>query len=143
LFIESLNPMASSSRISRFWKSLTLRQATESAIVLAIVLLLLAYFAEWPELYPVSVIILIITLLVPAFFYPLAFLWYGLAFVLGAVMSRVILSLVFFLIVFPVGIIRRIAGRDELKLKLFKKSRESVFKTRDKEFKASDLEHPY
>lgn len=41
-------------------------------------------------------------------------LWMGLAEALGFVTTRVILALVFFLVVTPIGIVRRLAGGDPL-----------------------------
>jgi hypothetical protein len=40
--------------------------------------------------------------------------WMGLALVLGAVMTRVILTLVYFLVVTPVGLVMRALGRDPM-----------------------------
>lgn len=42
--------------------------------------------------------------------------WMGLAFVIGSVMSRVMLAVVFFGVVTPVGLLARMAGRDRLAL---------------------------
>ena len=44
--------------------------------------------------------------------------WMGLALVLGFVVSHVILTVFFFLVVTPIGLIARLAGKDFLRLKL-------------------------
>lgn len=44
-------------------------------------------------------------------------LWMGLAVILGAVVSRIILTVVFYLVITPIGLIRRLTGWDGLKLK--------------------------
>ena len=44
--------------------------------------------------------------------------WMSVAFVLGFVMAHVILALLFFLIITPLGLIARLAGKDFLSLKL-------------------------
>lgn len=44
-------------------------------------------------------------------------LWMGIAFVMGNIMSRVLLSLIFFLLVTPMGILRKALGNDPLSLK--------------------------
>ena len=51
----------------------------------------------------------------PAVLRPLYRVWMGLALVLGFVMTRVILTLVFFLVVTPVGWIMRALGKDPLR----------------------------
>jgi hypothetical protein len=57
--------------------------------------------------------------------------------------SRVLLALVFFGLVTPVGILRRLAGKDPLKLRAFKAGEESALLDRNHTFTASDLERPY
>lgn len=44
-------------------------------------------------------------------------IWMGLAFVMGWVMSRVILTVLFFLAITPIGLLLRISGKDLLDLK--------------------------
>lgn len=48
---------------------------------------------------------------------PFYFIWMGFAFVVGNIMSRLIMLLVFFVVVTPLGVIMRLTGRDRLKLK--------------------------
>ena len=47
--------------------------------------------------------------------------WMSLAFVLGFVISHVILGLFFFLVITPIGLIARLVGKDFLSLKLDRK----------------------
>lgn len=44
-------------------------------------------------------------------------LWMGLAVILGYIMTRVLLTLVFYLAVTPIGLIRRLMGKDPLRRK--------------------------
>jgi hypothetical protein len=75
--------------------------------------------------------------------YPFVAFWYGLGAILNAISSRVILTLIFFLIVTPVAFIRRLSGADALKLKQFKKDSRSVMVVRDHEYKAGDFENTF
>ncbi len=52
--------------------------------------------------------------LAPRLFRPLYRVWMGLALVLGFVMTRVLLTLVFFLAVTPIGLLLRLFGKDPL-----------------------------
>lgn len=56
-------------------------------------------------------------LLVPTILRPVEFVWMKLALVLGAIMTRVILTLTFLLAVTPLGILMRLSGRDPMNLK--------------------------
>ena len=79
----------------------------------------------------------------PRAFQPLAGLWFGLAHVLGTVMSTVILTILFFGLVTPIGFIRRLLGADSLQLKKWKKGQESVFAVRADLIQREDLQAPY
>jgi hypothetical protein len=84
-----------------------------------------------------------LALLVPRLFYPLAKVWFGLALVLGWFSSRILLAVIFFLLVTPVGVVRRWMGKDRLMLRHFKKSNCSVMIRRNHRFSAEDLRRPF
>ncbi|MBI2968363.1 MAG: hypothetical protein HYY40_11210 [Bacteroidetes bacterium] len=69
----------------------------------------------------------------------ISFVWMKLAEVLGAIMSRVILTLVFYLILFPVALISRIQRKDVLQINP-PKDDTSFFHKRDHVFNAEDIE---
>jgi hypothetical protein len=50
---------------------------------------------------------------------------------------------VFFVVVTPIGLMRRLMSADPLQLKKFKKDNSSVFQVRDHTFKADEIEKPY
>lgn len=54
----------------------------------------------------------------PAVLRPVHKLWMGLAFVLGWFMSRLILSLVYYLVLTPIGLAMRVRGKDFLNKKI-------------------------
>ena len=58
-------------------------------------------------------------------------------------MSRLVLGLIFFLMVMPVGLIRRLMGKDSLNLKQWKNGQDSVFMVRDITFSKSNIDKPY
>jgi hypothetical protein len=59
------------------------------------------------------------------------------------VVPKILLSLVFFLVVAPIAIVRRLAGKDSLKLSAFKAGKDSVMVVRNHLFTSADLERPY
>jgi hypothetical protein len=73
----------------------------------------------------------------------MTFLWFGLSELIGAVSSRIILGAIYIFLVLPVGLARRLAGCDELRLRDFKKGSGSVFKTRERFIEAEDIRDPY
>lgn len=87
--------------------------------------------------------LLIVNMIRPTLFKPIARIWIGLSFMLGTVMSKILLTIIFFLIVTPVGIVRKWLGADAMQLKKWNKDKTSVFMVRQKIYQHSDLENPY
>lgn len=79
------------------------------------------YFSYSKILLPYSIIlfilILLITILFPRVLFPLNLSWFYLGIILGKIISPIIISLIYYMIVSPVAIVTRIFGRDELKIK--------------------------
>ena len=79
----------------------------------------------------------------PQLYRPVAVLWLGLSHLLGTVVSKVLLTLVFFGVVTPIGLARKLLGIDSLKLKDFKSGENSVMVIRNHIFTGKDIEKPY
>ena len=91
----------------------------------------------------IAVILHVVNMIVPRVFAPVAVVWFGLSRVLGTVMSKVLLSVLFFGLVTPIGVLRRLFGKDSLKLRDFKASQESAMLVRNHLFVGHDIEKPY
>ena len=126
-----------------WWLSSTPEQAKDTGMAMVLICLLLGYWGKFPKFLPVSLVLLILTMAWPNAFRPLAVLWFGVSHLLSRVMSRVILTLVFFLVVTPIGVIRRLCGADALQLKKWKQGRGSVFVVREGPVQGKDMENPY
>ncbi len=48
---------------------------------------------------------------------PLYWVWMGIAFVLGNIMSRVVITLIYYGVITPISVVARLLGRDKLQLK--------------------------
>jgi len=83
--------------------------------------------------------LIILTAVIPIIFYPLAFCWFGISRIVGIIVSRILLSLVFIFLVIPIGLFRKARGKDSLKLRQFKKNQESVMVDRDHLYIEADL----
>ena len=73
-----------------------------------------------------ALVVLVVTMTAPLVFRPLSVVWFGFSHVLGTVMSKVLLAVVFYLIVTPIGVVRRLLGHDSLRLRAFKAGDTSV-----------------
>ncbi|MEJ2108731.1 MAG: SxtJ family membrane protein [Acidobacteriota bacterium] len=112
---------------------------------LALVLILLICFQVWklPFLIPAAIILLFAAMIYPPVFKPFTWLWFGLSMMLSLVISRILLILIYFLVVVPVAILRRLIGKDSMQLKRWKKTKDSVFRQRNHQFEVKDFENPY
>src|SRR5215475_13367306 len=112
---------------------------------MAMVLLALLIYLKTrrnPYLYA-AIFLHVVNMIVPAIFAPVAVVWLKFSDVLGSVMSRILLSILFFCLVAPIGILRRLMGKDSLKLREFRKSEDSVMLVRNHLFVGSDIEKPF
>jgi uncharacterized Tic20 family protein len=136
-------PKPDKAKLSSRLLSATPEQAKDTGMAMVLICLLLGYFGKFPKFLGVSIVLLLLTMAVPKIFKPLAVLWFGLSHLLGQVVSKIILSLAFFLIVTPIGLIRRMMGKDSLQLKKWKQGRDSVFVQRQGAIQDKDLLNPY
>jgi Saxitoxin biosynthesis operon protein SxtJ len=95
-------------------------------LTVGIVLLLIAFFLIWKhkpsQFYFLSIgaILILSGLLFPLILFPLNKVWMTLAILLGWLMTRVILSVLFYLVITPISLIARISGKHFLDLKIDK-----------------------
>ena len=112
---------------------------------LALVLISLLCYQAWklPLLMLLAIVFLLVAMTYPLLFKPFAWLWFGLSTALGTFVSKIILTVLFFVLVLPIGLVRRLSGKDAMQITSWKKGKGSVFRVREHRFTAKDLEHPY
>jgi hypothetical protein len=130
-------------KIKEIFSGITQKQNTEFGLVMVLVCCVLAYWLKERSLIMTAIILSLLTIIVPIIFTPFAALWFGLSRVLSKFTSIVLLSLVFFLVVTPMGLVRQLLGKDSLRLKQFKKSAKSVMTNRDHIYTAADMEDTF
>ncbi len=126
-----------------FPRKASLVQARDTGMAMVLICLLIGYLGGKFVFYKVAIPLLIINMIRPAFYRPVAKVWIGLSNLLGTVVSKILLTIIFFVLVTPLGLIRRLSGFDPLQLKKWKKDFSSVFTVRNHTFKSKDIETPY
>uniref|UniRef100_I2PY52 Arginine/ornithine antiporter ArcD n=1 Tax=Desulfovibrio sp. U5L TaxID=596152 RepID=I2PY52_9BACT len=126
-----------------FWLSATREQAKDTGMALVLVSLIVFLATREIRYATIAAGILLLDMISPSLFKPAAKLWFGLSHVLGTVMSKVLLSLIFYLVLSPMGILRTLSGKDPMRARQFKKGEGSVFRVRDHAFVAADIEQPF
>jgi len=124
-------------------RRITKDESRDTGMALVLLALILFLYSKRNGFLATAVVLHLVNMIAPAVFRWPAVLWLGLSQALSAVMSKVLMSVVFFGVVTPVAAIRRLMGRDSLQLRTFKASSESVMVARNHRFTARDLERPY
>jgi hypothetical protein len=83
----------------------------------------LRHFASSPYLLGIGLALIAFGWVYPRALKPVYLGWMALALVLGLVVSHVILTLFFFLVLTPVGLLARLLGKDFLRLRLDRQAR--------------------
>lgn len=114
-------------------------KAYEGVLALVFGILLLARLHH-PAWLTVAIVLVLATLLSPWLARWIAFGWTKLAELIGSVVSRVLLAVVFFLVLTPMALLRRITGSDPLTLN---EPKNGTWVERDHLFTAKDLDKPW
>ncbi len=125
-------------------EKITKDQSKDTGMAMVLIGLIIGLISQSNIWVVLAIILLVLNMIYPALYRPVAKVWLALSRLLGTVVSKILMSLVFFLIVTPVGQIRKkLMGADAMRLKELKKGNGSVFKVRDKTFEDKDIMNPY
>lgn len=115
----------------------------DAGLALAFLLLLVWLPLRSPWLVYAAMCALLMTMVWPPLMRPFAWCWFGLALALGKVVSSILLTIVWMALVLPVGLMRRLMGKDPLMLRPWRKDSGSCFIDRNHTYTAEDLKRPY
>lgn len=124
-------------------KKITKDQSRDTGMAMVLLVLLLYIRTKRDGMLWAAIVLHVVNMIVPRIYAPIAVIWFGFSHVLGTVMSKVLLSILFFGVVTPIGMLRRLFGKDSLKLHAFRASGESVMSVRNHLFVGRDIEKPY
>ena len=112
-------------------------------ITFGIILLIVSGFLFWKEkesfqiFLAIGIILFLIAISIPAVLNPVYWIWMIFAIILGWFMTRVILSLLFYIIITPIGLTLRLFGKQFLELR-WDKSKESYWNFRTNEHRQNE-----
>jgi membrane protein implicated in regulation of membrane protease activity len=127
----------------KFSAKITKKQCMEFGQVATLAVLIFALHYKNDHWVVAAFVLILITIILPVIFYPFALVWFGLSELLSIVSPAIILTIIFFLVVTPVGLIRRLLGKDSMRLKQFKKDKRSVMIDRNHLYTESDFLHTF
>lgn len=118
-------------------------------ITIGLFLMILAGFLFWRgkesfEIFLISgPVLLVLGLTIPVVLKPIYWIWMVLAVILGWIMTRVILSLLFYVVITPIGLFSRLSGNKFLDLK-WDKSKDTYWNYRaTKQLNSEDYERQF
>jgi hypothetical protein len=115
----------------------------DTGMAMVLILLIASLWTQNSLFTMLAFVVLIVNMAFTILFHPIAILWFAFSNFLGAIVSRILLTIIFFIIVTPIGIIRRLLGKDSLRLREFKKSRKSVMINRNIVYSKEDMDNPF
>lgn len=127
----------------RALSKITKDQGRDAGMALVFLLLLLFALRRREGLIVGAMILHALNMVFPQVYRPLALLWLSLSELFGNIGSKILLSIVFFAVVTPIGLLRRLLGKDPLLMKAFKADESSVMQKRNHKFVAADLHQPF
>lgn len=127
----------------RSFSEITKDESRDAGMALVLVLLFIFLARKRETVLIAAVAVHVLNMVQPHLYRPIAFLWRILAEPLGAISAKVLLSIAFFGVLTPVGLLMRLFGRDSLKLRAFRADEGSAMWKRNHKFVAQDLERPF
>ncbi len=121
----------------------TIDQARDTGQAMALLCLIVLIFFKQPVFAPIALVVLLVNMVRPQMYKPLAKWWFALSNLLSRIVPRILLGILFYAMVTPVGLLRRVLGKDSLQLKKWKKGRESVLRERNHTLSAKDIINPF
>src|SRR5690349_21585497 len=122
-----------------FNTSITKDQSKDTGMAMVLLLLLTSGAFKRELLVALAIIVLVIDMIFPQLYRPVAVIWLAVSHLLGTVVSKILLTIVFFTVVTPIGLARKLLGSDSLKLREFKSSGDSVMVVRNHTFTGQDM----
>ncbi len=96
-------------------RNMTKDQSRDTGMAMVLLLLIVYVRTKRDGILWAAMILHVLNMIVPRVYAPIAVVWLGFSHLLGTVMSKVLLSVLFFGVVTPIGFLRRLFGKDSSK----------------------------
>ena len=118
-------------------------ECRDTALAMIFLLLLIWLFSGRVWFAYAAMAFTLYAMILPKTLAPLARGWFGLSYYLGLVMSKLLLSLVYVIIVLPVALARKAMGKDSMRLKAWHAGTGSAFVVREHRYTRDDLSNMF
>lgn len=126
-----------------FNKEMSISRIYGSGLAAILILLIIFIFTGY-DLWLYSSLVLIVLLMIwPSPFRYFGMVWFSFGEILGFVVGKFILTVIYIILVLPVGLLVRKKIRRNMQLSSFKNNSGSAFKIRNYEYSSGDFEKPF
>jgi hypothetical protein len=127
-----------------FWENKVCeKEVVDTGMAATLVLLIFGIITEDISFMMYSAVALFLNMTFSSVYTYVAIFWLSLSHYLGLMMSNVILSLIYFVIIIPIALFRSLLGHDPMRLREWKLGKDSLFIERNFSYGEDDLKHPY
>ena len=122
---------------------ITDQQKKDTGLALTLLFLIIGLITRDVLFFKSTIPIILLTMLLPSLLYPVAIFWFTLSNFFGFFISKIVLSIIFMLLIIPLGLLRKLSGKDSLQLRQFKVSKNSVLKNKNQTYSRKDIIKPF
>ena len=124
-------------------KHITEDQKKDTGLALTLLFLIIGLITKDVLFFKLTIPTILLTMLLPSLLNPVAIIWFTLSNFLGFFISKIVLSVIFIILIVPLGLFRKLIGKDNLKLRQFKVSKSSVLMDRNHTYIRKDILKPF
>ena len=124
-------------------KKVSEKDVVDTGMAATLVLLIVGVITEDISFMMYAAVALVLNMSFSSVYMYVARFWLSLSHYLGLMMSTVILSLTYFVIIIPIALFRSLLGHDPMRLREWKFGKDSLFIERNFSYGEDDLKHPY
>ena len=124
-------------------KHITEDQKKDTGLALTLLFLIIGLITKDVLFFKLTIPTILLTMLLPSLLNPVAIIWFTLSNFLGFFISKIVLSVIFIILIVPLGLIRRLFGKDSLQLKQFKVSKKSILINKNHTYTRKDILKPF
>lgn len=115
----------------------------DTGIVFGLVMLYFGIYSGNSLLLKISFAVFLLAVIIPSIYSFPAIVWFKISDILGFVVSKIVLAVIYLIVVFPVSILRKVFGSDPMMIRNFGKTDSGTWIKREHEYTNSDFIKPF
>lgn len=125
------------------WDRMSEAEVRNIGLAFAVVFLVAGLYTEGKVLLAVSVLFFVAAVAAPHILQPFCVMWQTFTNIVGDMFLTLVISVIFVLVITPIGVVRRIVTGNQLFFRRNTESKENAFYSRVHKLTAADLRYPY